>query len=101
MYISPKATHLTIRSGTIRKCSLTELGMALLEWMWLCWSRCGLVPVGMALLDGCSPVVVGVVLLEEVCYWGERLKFQKLKQGLMVHFLFPLPANPNVDLSAT
>ena len=33
--------------------------------MWLSWSRCGLVGVGVALLE------VGVAVLEEVCHLGE------------------------------
>jgi hypothetical protein len=30
-------------SGTIRRCSLVGVGVALLEWVWPCWSGCGLV----------------------------------------------------------
>ena len=37
------------------RCGLVGVGVALLEWVWSCWSGCGLVGVG-------------VVLLEEVCH---------------------------------
>ena len=30
-------------SDTIRRCGLVGVGMALLEWIWHYWSRCGLV----------------------------------------------------------
>jgi hypothetical protein len=31
--------------GTFRRCELVGMGVALLEWVWSCWSRC--VTVGM------------------------------------------------------
>jgi hypothetical protein len=39
-------------------------GVALLEEVWPCWRRCGLVGGG------------GVALLEEVCYWEWVLRFE-------------------------
>jgi hypothetical protein len=38
-------------SGTTRRCGLVGVGVALLEWVWPCWSGCGLVRVGVALLE--------------------------------------------------
>ena len=38
-------------SGTIRRCDLAGVGVALLKWVWPCWGRCGLVGVGVALLE--------------------------------------------------
>jgi hypothetical protein len=49
----------------------------------------------------CGPVGVGVALLEEVCHWGRALRLQKLKAGPVSHLLFLLPANPDVELSAS
>jgi hypothetical protein len=40
--------------------------VALLEWVWPCWSGCGLVGVGVA-------------LLEEECHWQWAPRFQKPK----------------------
>jgi len=40
-------------------------------------------------------------LVKEVCHWKWVLRFQKLKAGLVVHFLFLLPVNPDIELSAT
>ena len=37
-------------SGTIRRCGLAEVGVALLEEVWPCWGRCYL-GVGVALLE--------------------------------------------------
>jgi len=37
-----------IESGTIRRRGLVGVGVALLEWVWPCWSGCGLVGVGVA-----------------------------------------------------
>lgn len=34
----------------IRRSGPVGVGVALLEWVWPCWSECGLVEVGMALL---------------------------------------------------
>jgi hypothetical protein len=43
------------RSGTVERCGLVRVGVALLEWVWpcrggcgfgVCWSGCGLVGVG-------------------------------------------------------
>ena len=34
------------RSGTISSCGFVGIGVALLEWAWLCWSGSGLVEVG-------------------------------------------------------
>ena len=48
-------------SSTIGKCGLVEIGVALLGWVWPCWSGCGLVGVGM------------VLLLEEVYHCGGGL----------------------------
>ena len=59
-------------------------GVALLEWAWPCWSGCGL--------------GVGVVLLKKVCHCEAEtgaLRFQKLKA------VFPMPVDPDVELSAT
>jgi len=36
-------------SGTIWRCGLVGVGVALLEWVWPCWSGCGLVGVGVSL----------------------------------------------------
>jgi len=33
----------------MRTCGLVEIGVASLEWVWPCWSGCGLVRVGVAL----------------------------------------------------
>jgi len=33
-------------SGTIRRCGPVGVGVALLEWVWPCWSRCVTVGVG-------------------------------------------------------
>jgi hypothetical protein len=33
------------------RCGLVRVGLALLEWVWPCWGRCGLVGVGVALLE--------------------------------------------------
>jgi hypothetical protein len=38
-------------SGTIRRCGLVGMGVALLEWVWPCWNGCGLVGVDVALLE--------------------------------------------------
>jgi hypothetical protein len=35
----------------MRRCGLVGVGVALLEWVWPCWSGCGLVGVGVALLE--------------------------------------------------
>ena len=49
--------------------------MALLEEVCPCWSRCGLVGMGVDLLEevwpwrSCGPVEGSEVLLEEVCHW--------------------------------
>ena len=37
--------------GSIRRCGLAIVGVASLEWVWPCWSRCGLVGGGVALLE--------------------------------------------------
>ena len=37
--------------GTIRKCDLVRIGVALLEQEWPCWSGCGFVGVGVVLLE--------------------------------------------------
>ena len=42
-------------SGTIRRCGLVGVGVTLLEWVWPCWSGCGLVEVGVALLEWVWP----------------------------------------------
>jgi len=44
--------------------------VALLEWMWPCWSRCGLVGVGVALLEWVWPYWSRCGLLEEVQTWS-------------------------------
>ena len=31
-------------------------GVALLEWVWLCWSGCGLAKLGVALLEWCGQI---------------------------------------------
>jgi hypothetical protein len=36
-------------SGTIRRDGLVGMGVALLEWVWPCWSRCGLIGRSMSL----------------------------------------------------
>jgi hypothetical protein len=36
-------------------CGLVGVGVALLEWVWPCWSGCGLVGVGVALLEWVWP----------------------------------------------
>jgi hypothetical protein len=33
------------------RCGPIGVGVALLEWVWPCWSRCGLVAVSVALLE--------------------------------------------------
>jgi hypothetical protein len=38
-------------SNTISGCGLVGVGVALLEWVWSYWSRCDLVGVGVALLE--------------------------------------------------
>jgi hypothetical protein len=50
--------------------------VALLEEVWPCWNRCGLVGGGVALLEEvwpcwrrCGLVGIGVALLEEVYHW--------------------------------
>jgi len=42
-------------SGTIRRCGLVGVGVALLEWVWPCWSKCGLAGVGVVLLEQVWP----------------------------------------------
>jgi hypothetical protein len=56
-----------------RRCGLVGGGVALLEEVWSCWRRCGLVGGGVVLLEEvwpcwrrCGLVGGGVVLLEEV-----------------------------------
>jgi hypothetical protein len=34
------------RSGTVRRCGLGRVGVALLEWVCPCWRKCGTVEVG-------------------------------------------------------
>jgi hypothetical protein len=48
----------------------------------------------------CDLVGVGVAFLEEVCHWRWALKLQMLKLGPVAHFVFQLPANPDVELLA-
>ena len=60
-------------SGTSsRMCDFVGVGVALLEEVWPCWRRCGLVGGGVACSRGCDPVGGGVALLEEVwpCWSG-------------------------------
>lgn len=45
----------------------------------------------------CGLIRVNVTLLEEVCYWGRALRYQKPKPGTGTVFL--LPADLNVELS--
>jgi hypothetical protein len=68
---------LPIGSGTIRRCGLVGVGVALLEWERPCWSGSGLVGVGGALLEwewpcwsGCSLVGVGAAFGEKVHHCG-------------------------------
>jgi len=62
-------------------CGLVGVGVALVEWVWPCWSRCG-------------HVVVGVSLLEEVCHCGGfALRFvytQNMLSGTGNPFLLPV-----------
>ena len=46
-------------------------GVALLEWVWLCWSRCGLARVGVA-------------LLKEMCHCEHRLYPSCLEASLLL-----------------
>ena len=66
-------------------CGLVGVGVSLLEWVWSCWSRSGLVGVVL-------------VLLEKVCYRARALSSQKLKPGLVAHSL--LPKDPDVEILA-
>jgi len=36
-------------SGTSRRCGYVGVGVAMLEWVWPCWSGCGLVGVDVLL----------------------------------------------------
>ena len=51
-------------------------------------------PEGVALLGG-------VDFLEEVCHLVVGFEFQMLKPGLVASFLFLMPANPDVEVSAS
>ena len=51
--------------------------------------RCGLLRIDVALFSGSVS-----------CRWW-TLRFQKLKQGPVAHFLFLRPANPDAELSVT
>ena len=42
-----------------------------------------------------------MALLEEVSHWGQALRFQLLKPGLVFLSLSLLPVDPDVELSAT
>ena len=57
--------------------------MALLEWVWLCWSGCGLV------WNRCGFVGVGVVI---VCVGFKTL--------VLAAWVFCLPSEQDVELSA-
>ena len=59
-----------------------------------------LVQLKMALTDseGVSDIIGAVALLEEVCPWGQTLRFQKLMECPVALFL--LPADPDVALLA-
>jgi hypothetical protein len=46
MYICDGLYMLSPGSGTIRRCGLVGVGVALLEWVWPWWSGCGLDGVG-------------------------------------------------------
>lgn len=72
-------------------CGFVEVGVTIQEWVWSCWSRCGL-RVGVAFVG------LGVAFLEKVCLWGAgagALRLQKLKA------VFPMPVDPEVEISAT
>ena len=43
----------------------------------------------------------GVDFLEEVCHLVVGFEFQMLKPGLVASFLFLMPANPDVEVSAS
>ena len=65
-------------------------------WVWPCRSGCGLVRVGVALLErvwpcwkGCGLVGVGVILLEEVCHYGWAWRFQIPQSRLSVDLSLP------------
>jgi hypothetical protein len=75
-------------NGAIRRCGLLGVGVALLEGVWPCWSRYSLSRVSVALLEwvwpcwnGCGLAGMGVALLEEVGQWGrgEALRSCALK----------------------
>ena len=56
--------------------------------------------LGSGTIRRCGLVVVGVALLEEVGHWGRPLSFPRLQPVLVAHCLFLLSANPGVELSA-
>ena len=70
----------SIKSGPIGRCGFVKVGVALLEWVWLCWSGCGLVG---------GSVSLGVHF--------EVSEAQARPRGLP----FLLPAHLDIDLSAT
>jgi hypothetical protein len=54
--------------------------------------------IGKGSMRRCGLVAVGVALLEEVCHCGKALRSQKLKPGLVHHFLpaaFGLDVEPS------
>lgn len=58
-------------------------------------------PIGSGTNIRCDLVGIGVILCEEVYHCGTALRIQKLKSGLMVHYLFLLPVDPDVELPAS
>ena len=70
----------SIGSGTVRRCGLVGVGVALLEemclgrrgvtlleWVWLVGGRCGLVGVCVALLEWVWPCWGSCAIVEEGC----------------------------------
>jgi hypothetical protein len=55
---------------------------------------------GSGTIRSCGFVGVDLAFLEKVCQRG-ALRFQMLKPGPVAHSLFRLPADLNVELSAT
>lgn len=46
-------------------------------------------------------LVEEAVALEKMCHWRLALRFQKIKPDLVIHLIFLLPSDPDIDLSAT